>query len=209
MLKKRKRATRHVVEYRLRSGKRWALWRSYPNAMVAARHLPPDTEARIFRVREVTKAPKLAVKADRRARKLARALKRDQWAHSRAFVLLRDEGRCQRCGSLGMEVHHIVKRRLLLLRFDPENLILLCASGSKHNCHGFAESYPVLFGAWFGEMYPKRLRYLIARQREAATLKGKVAVHELRHGTGLDGGEVINPSIPTVTEGSGAKTTTE
>lgn len=205
---KRKRPTRYAVEYKLRSGSRWALYRSYPSEAQAFERCPENTEARIFRVRAVAKAKKLAVKSDRRARRLARVLKQDQWLHARAFVMLRDAGRCQRCGALGMEVHHIVKRRLLLLRFDPENLILLCAAGAANNCHGFAESYPVLFGAWFGERYPDRLKYLIARQREAATLQGKIAVQELRHtgvsritvareATGLDGGsEVKHPTAP-------------
>ena len=49
-----------------------------------------------------------------------------------AVVLARDGGRCQDCGKIGEQVHHIVHRGQAAdsLIWRPENMILLCAA-----CH--------------------------------------------------------------------------
>ena len=45
---------------------------------------------------------------------------------------------CFHCGSSvnALEVHHIVKRKILLLRYDWRNGVLVC----KYGCHAYAET---------------------------------------------------------------------
>ena len=55
----------------------------------------------------------------------------------REAVRKRFENRCFYCkGSNELEVHHIVKRKTLLLRYDWRNGVLLC----KYGCHQWAET---------------------------------------------------------------------
>lgn len=51
-------------------------------------------------------------------------------ALARKAIKKRDNGNCQICYKKGTEVHHYFTRANKKLRFDPENLILLC-----FNCH--------------------------------------------------------------------------
>ena len=70
----------------------------------------------------------------------------------------RDGGKCRKCGKSfeDNEVHHVVKRRNLAVRWDLDNLILLC----KWDCHPWAEAQPIDFKAWFGLCYPERAGHI-------------------------------------------------
>jgi len=54
-----------------------------------------------------------------------------RWRIVRREVIKRDGGRCRLCGKRGIDVHHIIPIDIdPLLRFDKNNLILLCL-----DCH--------------------------------------------------------------------------
>lgn len=65
-------------------------------------------------------------------------------AITRRIVKDRDDGKCQflSCMEPGTEVHHIFSRRHLSVRWDQDNLILLCP-----DCHKYAHSHPEEFQA--------------------------------------------------------------
>jgi len=65
--------------------------------------------------------------------------------------------RCAICGgTFGLEVHHIVKRRVKLLRWDPRNGLPVCRSCHDHHADLVA---PTLIGA-------EDLAYLQMMQRQ-------------------------------------------
>ena len=56
----------------------------------------------------------------------------------RLVVRARAGDQCEICGSTsprGLQDHHIIKRRVRITRYDPDNGIYLCAI-----CHGFAHT---------------------------------------------------------------------
>lgn len=61
--------------------------------------------------------------------------KSDTWKLAREIKIRSVNGRCERCGSIGKEVHHIVRLNQdnvmdVSVSINPENLILLCK-----DCH--------------------------------------------------------------------------
>ncbi len=63
-------------------------------------------------------------------------------------LLIRQNGFCERCGLNGrLEAHHAYGRANFRLRFEPRNGVAMC-----HQCHRWAESFPILFSEWFQEI---------------------------------------------------------
>jgi len=58
------------------------------------------------------------------------------WAEKRQQVIERDSGRCQDCGGVGTQVHHLNYVRLF--QEDLDDLVLLCAKchRARHGKHG-------------------------------------------------------------------------
>jgi hypothetical protein len=64
----------------------------------------------------------------------------------RRLVKIRDKGICRKCGKLGLEAHHIMRRSIGALRFNIANGITLCPDH-----HSFAHNHPSEFRAWCAE----------------------------------------------------------
>ena len=67
---------------------------------------------------------------------------------------VRERRLCEKCGMVGSEAHHIVSRKVTILRWDFENLMLLCNA-----CH---HSWHLGNSKWFEERYPERYEYLMS-----------------------------------------------
>ena len=87
---------------------------------------------------------------------------------ARKVIKARDKV-CVRCGKiLNLQVAHIFpKGKYTRLRWDSDNLLLLC-----YGCHfHFAHKNPLMFSEWFREKYPDR--YKILKLRSQVNWKGK------------------------------------
>ncbi len=74
----------------------------------------------------------------------------------REIILLRDEGKCQKCGKVGNQVSHVVPRNYYGLRWDLINLWLSCVG-----CHIYWWHKNILEAAeWFEAKWPVRWDYL-------------------------------------------------
>lgn len=91
-----------------------------------------------------------------------KALEQKLTGLSREYVFLRDRDACQWCGRLinGQLSHVIPKSRSLLLRWDEQNLKVLCAG-----CHMKWHKSPLESGIWFAKKFPERSKYLEANKR--------------------------------------------
>jgi 5-methylcytosine-specific restriction endonuclease McrA len=61
--------------------------------------------------------------------------KSDTWKLAREIKIRQANGRCERCGAIGAEVHHVIRLNQdnvgdASVSINPENLILLCK-----DCH--------------------------------------------------------------------------
>ena len=61
--------------------------------------------------------------------------KSDTWKLAREIKIRQANGRCERCGAIGEEVHHIIRLNSdnvmdASISINPENLVLLCK-----DCH--------------------------------------------------------------------------
>lgn len=76
----------------------------------------------------------------------------------REYIRLRDKS-CQRCGKVTgkLEIAHFYSRAVKTIRWDPENVCLLC-----FNCHYlWAHQNPREFSKWWGKrLGPQRMDYL-------------------------------------------------
>ena len=71
----------------------------------------------------------------------------------------RDNGWCQRCGEMGHDIHHVVKRsRSTRMIADPVNGLCLCKS-----CHFWWHNNEDLGMLWFSQTWPDRAEYLNER----------------------------------------------
>jgi hypothetical protein len=83
----------------------------------------------------------------------------------------RDGWRCQRCGKrlFRHEAHcaHVLPKSAgILLRWDRQNTILLCAQDHLL----WAHCHPIEFRQWFQAKFPERFAYLQQRRRQCARL---------------------------------------
>lgn len=71
-----------------------------------------------------------------------------EWIKASSYVWKRDGGRCKRCGERNSKVHihHIISFRIINLRSDPNNLVLLCVK-----CHRFVHSKKNINKEFIGE----------------------------------------------------------
>jgi hypothetical protein len=75
----------------------------------------------------------------------------------------RDGNKCCHCGdaSIRIDVHHIIKRRVYVLRWDEKNLLCLCMI-----CHAWAEARPVQFMEWLCFAWSCDIDYLNSKRNE-------------------------------------------
>lgn len=66
----------------------------------------------------------------------------------RKLVKIRDKGLCRICGFIGTDVHHIISRRHLAIRWNIYNLVLLCRP-----CHSYAHLESIKFKKQFQRQY--------------------------------------------------------
>ena len=77
-------------------------------------------------------------------------------------VIGRDNGICQKCGSLGDNPHHVFLRRYMGSRFLKENGITLCTK-----CHRWAHDYQSDFMDWWiGKVGIKMWEYVRMKAME-------------------------------------------
>ena len=86
-------------------------------------------------------------------------------AEIKKYVKRRDKGICQKCrrtvtGSNAHASHVIPRSKGNALRWDPQNLKLLCF----HDHINWWHKNPVESGAWFKKEFPKRWAYLKAKK---------------------------------------------
>ena len=68
---------------------------------------------------------------------------------ARELCLRRAGHRCERCGARErLQWHHVYSRRYLSLRWEPLNLVMLCAG-----CHLFWHHNPLDAAKWFVEKF--------------------------------------------------------
>lgn len=82
---------------------------------------------------------------------------------ARKSILERERNTCTKCGCQrtdeNIEVHHIIKRARLPVRFAEDNLVLLCKwpdDDKSVPCHTWAEEHPILAKMWFQRHFPER-----------------------------------------------------
>ena len=76
----------------------------------------------------------------------------------------RDKGTCQWCGKTTgkLDVSHVIpKSRSTFLRWDMNNLKLLCFNCHMNKWHGRSEGR-----AWFDKKYPDRAAYIDEHERD-------------------------------------------
>lgn len=75
----------------------------------------------------------------------------------REIIKDRDRGICQKCGNAGNHVSHVYSRKNLTLRWDLNNLKLLCT-----RCHLYWwHKEPIDASMWFQNEFPYRADYLM------------------------------------------------
>ena len=75
----------------------------------------------------------------------------------REYILKLRGGDCEMClkSPHAPQVAHIYSRSLLNLRYDENNVLVLCPG-----CHFHIHHEPLWFAGWFKSLYPERVRYL-------------------------------------------------
>lgn len=91
---------------------------------------------------------------------------------ARLQVLERDGGVCVRCRNdqNGAQWAHIISRRHLSTRWEPDNALTLCGG-----CHFFWHSMPMLAMEWFRKTWPDRHEHIL----RLFNAGGKVNVKQL------------------------------
>ena len=65
------------------------------------------------------------------------------------------KGRCAFCGEPGRDAHHLISRRIVSIRHDPQNGIYLCPSHHRLNPYLSAHGGPVAFTEWLRGDHPE------------------------------------------------------
>lgn len=77
----------------------------------------------------------------------------------RAVVMLRDDHKCQKCGSTrNIQWSHVYTRNIRSLRWEMDNSLALCSG-----CHLWWHDRPLDSGAWFKAIHPDRAKRLSSR----------------------------------------------
>lgn len=74
------------------------------------------------------------------------------------IIKLRDNYKCQKCGRVNgvqLQTAHIYSRRYRSVRWNPSNVLTLCAG-----CHFWAHQNPLDFAEWLDKKFHKRLKGL-------------------------------------------------
>jgi len=77
-----------------------------------------------------------------------KALRLEADALARKCADLQWLGTCAVCGRTGTEVHHLISRATMATRYEPENLMLLCAGCHQHSSELSAHRTPARFREW-------------------------------------------------------------
>jgi 5-methylcytosine-specific restriction endonuclease McrA len=94
-------------------------------------------------------------------------LKKKLWSLCVEYVRLRDNWTCQHCDKLVTKSnahtsHVIPKSHGNVLRFDEQNLKLLC-----YHCHlNWFHKNPIEAADWFKKKFPERYEYIMKRKEE-------------------------------------------
>ena len=68
--------------------------------------------------------------------------------------------RCQRCGAVSfLEWAHVITRRDLSLRWEPDNALALC-NWQSNGCHEWFDSHKKESLAWFESKWPDRWEHI-------------------------------------------------
>jgi 5-methylcytosine-specific restriction endonuclease McrA len=94
-----------------------------------------------------------------------------QQADAAFSARVRAVGRCQHCGSSGaLQCAHIVSRRYLATRWDPQNAVALCP-----RCHVYYTHRPVEWEVWIDARRPTGASWQELRRRALDAGDGWVA----------------------------------
>jgi len=83
-------------------------------------------------------------------------------------IMKRNKGRCEVCGKVGTQPHHILGKKNLTLRHDPKNGCLLCFqhhTGNKTSAH----QDPMWFMMWLANHRRKDYEYVLETRAELTT----------------------------------------
>ena len=107
------------------------------------------------------------IKSSKRTRQRRRKIK-DLDLECREIVFTRDGNACVKCGKTTgkLDWAHIVSRRDITLRHDPENSLVLCAG-----CHFFWHHAPLEAVTWFQQKFPLRYEYMMEVRRTVSTVR--------------------------------------
>lgn len=116
------------------------------------------------------------IASSKRTRQRRKAVKElDEMARTQVFD--RDGRLCQRCGDPKKAVQwcHIISRRHLCTRWEPDNALALCAG-----CHMFWHEYPTLSGDWFRKNWPERHEHILALYNAGGKVMPIAVLNEMR-----------------------------
>lgn len=84
----------------------------------------------------------------------------------RKLILARDNGRCRVCGLPATDVHHLITRQQLSVRWYAYNLLSLCRT-----CHSYAHKERRIFNEKFKKYHEKAVDVLICSKDEKTDIK--------------------------------------
>jgi hypothetical protein len=90
------------------------------------------------------------------------------------LLFYRDHDTCQRCGrTYPYQLHpsHVISRSNKALRWDLNNLKVLCA-----HCHMWWHANPTESGLWFADKFPERMEYINKHRNDL----GQYSVEDLK-----------------------------
>ncbi len=102
----------------------------------------------------------------------------DKLARETCFA--RDGHKCVRCVSRKVQWCHIVGRRHLATRWEPDNNLSMCAG-----CHMWWHEYPLLSGPWFKKNWPERAEHILRLHNAGGGPKTAKDLQELLDGMTL------------------------
>jgi hypothetical protein len=83
------------------------------------------------------------------------------WKKVREIVVNRDKG-CIVCGSMEkMNVHHLIPKNHLFLKYEPLNLVTLCPLHHRFSFEISAHQNPIIFNLFLIGKYPTKIPLLM------------------------------------------------